>query len=294
MQQYPKVSVSPDISQSSLLENQPVHHQQVVMSTAKVVETPKKSTSFFQRFFIIQEGVISLSVRDLTVVASLAITVDLLANLYVACSDQLVHCDIANGKIPMISGVICLPFWDRIFCLLTAFFAWTCHQVNIRAFYKKIFDCGTDGTNDCCMWLGVASVCSLPLIGFFDEHNFGIIHGCLAVTFFGCTGLYATYMAHELNKNKAKLPAEDQPTIKTVTALSRIMIIVLGVLGVSAGLFGSNYWLTPAAEWATGLLFLNFFAFVVYANPFYDSIHPYGKLVPPGTIIVDSPSQNTL
>jgi len=100
-------------------------------------------------------------------------------------------------------------------------------------------------------------------------------------------------MAHELNKNKAKLPASDQDAIKTVTYMSRIMIMILGALGLSAALFGSSYWLTPATEWATGILFLNFFGFIVYADPFYDSIHPFGKLVTPGTIIVDSPAQNT-
>ncbi len=292
--QYPQVSPAEEIS--ALIDNQHQHvHQQQVMlpPNAQVVPTPRKSTSFFQKFFVIQEGVISLSLRDMTLIATLSITADLLINLYSACNTKQVECDFANGKIPMISGVICLPFWDRIFCLLTAFFAWTCHQVNIRANYKKMYGIATDCTNDTCMYLGIASVVSLPLIGFFDEHNFGICHGILAVTFFGCTGIYATMMARSMSKNKDKLPLADQNVVKTINVVSKLMMTCLATLAVSIALFGSNYWLTPAAEWATGILFLNFFSFLVYANPYYDSIHPYGQLVAPGTVVLDAASQNT-
>jgi len=134
----------------------------------------------------------------------------------------------------MISAVICLPFWDRLFCLFAAYFAWMCHQVNIRAYYKKMYGRVSDCVNDTCMWLGIISVFSLPLIGFFDEHNYGYIHNPLAVVFFSATGLYAWIMAYSMAKNADKFPAEDLPTIKMITFLARIMFLSLLTLGISA------------------------------------------------------------
>jgi len=214
------------------------------------------------------------------------ITIDLLANLMVACNQELVLCDLDLWIFPMISSVICLPFWDRIFCLLTVLFAWSVQLGNIRAMYKKLYGIADDCTNDALMFLGLISLITLPLIGYFDEHNYGHIHGPLAGVFFGCTGIYAYLLTGTMDKYKDKLPAEDQALVGTLKTIRMYMTISLLTLVVSILIMGSAL-LTPIAEWAVGLLFLNFFAFVVFSNDFYATIHPFGKLLPPGTVFAE-------
>lgn len=43
------------------------------------------------------------------------------------------------------------------------------HQVNIRAYFKKVYDISSSGENDGLMVLGIISCFSLPLIGIFNE-----------------------------------------------------------------------------------------------------------------------------
>lgn len=69
---------------------------------------------------MIDDGVISLSLKTLTIVIGLAISVTLLAELYVTCSDGTFVC--TYDDFPMVSTVIALEMYDRIFILLTAIF----------------------------------------------------------------------------------------------------------------------------------------------------------------------------
>lgn len=124
--------------------------------------------SYFEKFFVIQDGVISLSLRDMTLVSCIAISASLLVMLYQSCTNQYVECSL--DMLPMISDVICLPYYDRLFCILTCFFCLAVHQVNARAFYKKLNGIADPQTNDFLLILGIISCISLPMIGFFDEH----------------------------------------------------------------------------------------------------------------------------
>jgi hypothetical protein len=60
------------------------------------------------------------------------------------------------------------------------------------------------------------------------------------------------------------------------------MLVITIIEGVIMAFWGSSYVWAPILEWITAFLTLNFFAIVSQTNPFYDSIHPYGKLVCPG------------
>ena len=42
----------------------------------------------------------------------------------------------------MISDVVALPIFDRIFVLLNTMYFMGVHQVNVRAFYKRLDDAG--------------------------------------------------------------------------------------------------------------------------------------------------------
>lgn len=70
----------------------------------------------------------------------------------------------------MISDVICLHPYDRVFCILTAFFTLAVHQVNGRAYYKRLHGIASPETNDLLLVLNIISCIALPMIGFFDEH----------------------------------------------------------------------------------------------------------------------------
>ena len=99
----------------------------------------------------------------------------------------------------MVSDVICLAMFDRIWCILTTIFCLTCMQVNIRAVYKHLYDLNAcKGWNDVLLGFGVFICISFPLIGFFDEHLYQIQHLGLSVFFFSSMCFYANILAHEL------------------------------------------------------------------------------------------------
>ena len=62
---------------------------------------------------------------------------------------------------------------------------------------------------------------------------------------------------------------------------SNVTGLILTTLGfvVSLALKGSGG-ITAILEWATAIYFVNFFSIASYANPFYDSVHEPGKLIP--------------
>jgi len=106
----------------------------------------------------------------------------------------------------MISDVICLPFYDRIFCLLTCFFTMTCYQVDCRAFFHRLNGIATTCENDTLLTLGLLTTISLPAIGYFDEHNYSSIHIACAGIFFGSTMIYAFIIGGVMEKNIDKFP----------------------------------------------------------------------------------------
>jgi hypothetical protein len=62
---------------------------------------------------------------------------------------------------------------------------------------------------------------------------------------------------------------------KNVTGLilTTLAFVVSIVMRGSGGI-------TAILEWATAFYFVNFFSIASYANPFYDSVHEPGTLVP--------------
>ena len=53
-------------------------------------------------------------------------------------------------------------------------------------------------SNDTMLILGLVACVSLPLIGLFDEVNFGTMHGICAVVFFGSALIYEIWLTTEL------------------------------------------------------------------------------------------------
>lgn len=102
------------------------------------------------------------------------------------------------NDFPMVSTVIALHMYDRTFIILSTTMMFGVQQVNIRAFYKKLYGVVSDGYNDFLIVLGGVSCLALPLIGVFDEHQWGKIHGFCAVVFFSTFGIYCVLLGRAL------------------------------------------------------------------------------------------------
>ena len=166
-----------------------------------------KGSSWFSDWFALEDGVISVSLKNLTLVLSIIVTAVLLGMLYQSCTDGSVEC---NSTVwPMISDIICLHFYDRIFMFLSTFFMLGVMQVNMRAYYKKVYGYISNSSNDSIFYTGIASCIALPMIGVFDEHDWKTAHYALAGVFFGCFGLYAIWISQSMYNNKDKFPEEE-------------------------------------------------------------------------------------
>jgi len=183
--------------------------------------------------------------------------------------------------LPMISDVICLHLFDRIFCILSTFFCLATYQADVRAFYKKLYGIASDCENDTLLVLGLISTFTLPMIGYFDEHNYGTIHGISAVLFFGSCGIYAFIIGGVMTKNKDKFPTDEWDDIARMNKMKWIMLASLLTLLYSISKYGSNYWLTPFSEWTTTLLFVNYFGVLSFTNKFYDSVSEHNLVAAP-------------
>ena len=198
-----------------------------------------------------------------------------------SCTYQYVEC--SRDMLPMISDVICLPLYDRVFCILATFFCLATYQADVRAFYKKLYGIASDSQNDWLLVLGLISTVTLPMIGYFDEHTYSTVHGISAVLFFLSVGVYAWILSNVLNANKDKFPVEEHESIDRLNHMKRIMWISLLSFMFSMIFGGNNFWLTPFAEWTSTLLFVNYFGLLSMTNKFYDSVAEY-NLTPPVTI----------
>lgn len=173
----------------------------------------------------------------------------------------------------MVSDVICLVMFDRVWCILSTLFALTCMQVNIRAAYKHCWDIGAcKGWNDACVIIGAVLCVSFPMIGYFDEHEYAGLHGFFATCFFSATCFYANILAHELWEHRDKIPSNYHNTIELLWYLGWVMCGILVIFGLSFQVnlvFGPPVW-----EWALALLYINYYTIASLMNPYYDSIQP--------------------
>eukprot|EP00347_Sterkiella_histriomuscorum_P005602 403355972 len=271
------MTYSPDmVSCSSTVTSTP-EGKHLLGSTKDLNKRISNSKSIFAKFFIIEDGIISLSLRDMTIACSATISIGLLVMLYFSCNNNDFECTWTD--FPMVSTVIALHMYDRAFIILTTILMFGVQQVNIRAFYKKLYGKISDSQNDRLLNLGIISCAALPLIGVFDEHQWGTIHGICAVLFFGCFGVYCILLGKYLADNKAKFNPIESDSIDKLQKGANFIIVILSALGLSM-LYYHAHGPTPIIEWITVLYYANFFSIASYANGFYDSVHEDGNLVP--------------
>ena len=143
--------------------------------------------SIFNRFFVIEEGVISVSLKDLTPITTITLSIAMIVMLYQGCNNNYVRC--SRHLLPMVSDVICIPGYDRMFVFLTTFYMMGVHQCNIRAFYKKLNGVSSTCTNDMLLVFGILTCIGLPAAALLDEHIMGP-HVAWAAIFFISNSFY--------------------------------------------------------------------------------------------------------
>ena len=168
--------------------------------------------------------------------------------------------------------------YDRTFILLTAIFMFGVQQVNLRAFYKQLYGKISNGRNDTMMYIGIASMVALPMVGIFDEGK-KVLHGVSAGIFFIGFMIYARMLACSLHNVKSQFDAQTQANIDNMYNHVTGLILTTLAFFISLLLKGSGG-MTAILEWATTFYFVNFFSIASFANDFYDSVHEPGKLVP--------------
>ncbi len=211
----------------------------------------------------------------MTIVCALSITVALLLILYFSCNDGTGRYVCTYAKWPMISDVINQEMYNRTFILLTAVFMYGVQQTNLRAFYKMLYGKIDNSRNDTMMYWGIASMVALPMVGIFDEHNYGVFHGISAGVFFIGFMIYARMLAISLDKVKDQFDPATQASIASM--YSNVTGLILTTLAFVVGLIAhGSGGITAILEWATTFYFVNFFSIASFANPFYDSVHQPG------------------
>lgn len=178
----------------------------IIFNNNKVTMDP--TPSIFTPFFVVKEGVISLNLRSMNIVTSAAIFIYIFAAVYQTCTDGTFVCD--ETHFPWISDFIKLPFYDRIFCMLTMVHSFTSMLGVIRSFWKIQHDIGTsDLYNGIAAFFGCVSVVALPGDALCDRDNFGILHHYMALSFFLGTVVYAIMVTYNLVCNYSKFSTQD-------------------------------------------------------------------------------------
>ena len=199
--------------------------------------------------------------------------------LILSCNDGKGDYKCTIQDWPMISDVIVQEMYNRTFILMTAVFMFGVQQVNTRAFYKQLYGKISNGRNDTMFYIGLVSMVGLPMVGIFDEKLWKTLHGISAGLFFGGFMIYARLLSIAMNEVKGQFDQNTQTAINSMYKNVTGLIACTLAFVVSLALRGSGG-ITAILEWGTALYFVNFFSIASYANPFYDSIHEPGTLIP--------------
>ena len=153
-----------------------------------------------------EEGSIAVSLRNLTLVSAMSVSVSLLVMLYFSCNDGTGEYVCTYAEFPMISDVIHQEMYDRTFLLITTIFMFGVQQVNIRAYFKKLYGLISDERNDTMFWIGLVALIALPFIGIFDNKLYIHPHVISAVIFFLSFTMYGWMLGTSLVNCRDKFP----------------------------------------------------------------------------------------
>ena len=120
--------------------------------------------------------------------------------------------------------------------------------------------------------VGIVTLVSFPLISYFDERNWKVIHGIVSACFFIGTVVYAEMFTNRFTKYREHFP-NDQKNIDRLYQLSHYMWIILGLFAISFPLGAAP----PLWEWILGVMYLNFFSFAALDIDYYETVEAIEK-----------------
>lgn len=234
-------------------------------------------TSYLNKFFVEEEGVISLSLRWITLVGTgLAIGLVCLST-YICWYLEIITID--DTHWPFISDVSGLPLFDRAYCLVFMFYAMTVQQMNVRAFYHLLYPITTPLYRNVTLALGIAACVVLPLIYEWDEYWFLTTHDCLALGFFILQTGFVFLTASALNANLTKFSADHQAAIKRLRLASFFLVAALAVFIYVTANYPEDVFHQAIIEWITVGAMLAWQAYASLESPYYESVKVIGKPV---------------
>ena len=68
----------------------------------------------------------------------------------------------------MMSEILAIKPYDRWFTFTATVYSFGVMQINMRAYFKKVYGLIPHKTNDRILYLGTASCVALPMVGVFD------------------------------------------------------------------------------------------------------------------------------
>jgi hypothetical protein len=151
----------------------------------------------------------------MTITIGFAIIAVLLLELNNVCSTGRRVCDLSQGNFPTISlTIISYEKYNEVFLIATTLFTWGVVSSIVRSFYKMLHGKVSVSTNNWYMFTGYLIVASLPIVGILDCESYQIYHDCVAVLFFGSTGIYFSLVGNTLEKHIDTFPEEKQRAIR--------------------------------------------------------------------------------
>ena len=225
-------------------------------------------------WFVTEAGVISLSLRNMTVLMSTFVTVALFSMCYYSCTYEPEYYTCTVQHWPMISDVINQEMYTRVFILMMTVFMFGVNLANVRAFFKKVYDAQGGATllNDITLGLGLVSSGCLPLIGVFDESKWSQVHGFFAGVYFLTFMAYGFLVGYQLNACRDKIPQSEQADVtRTYYHGWGLVIATFMFLGHMAIYHKCGP--TAILEWVCVIYQINFFAVAAQENQFYDSVY---------------------
>ncbi len=166
--------------------------------------------SIYDSIFVIEDGVISISLKSMSLLFSVLMTGGLLLGLYLYCGAN----ECSQTVFPMVEDTLIFDEQaNRIFLFITTCFMWGVHQANIRAFYRMMYNIISEKENDFLLVLGLLQCVSLPCCAIFDKNNLPILNKAAALVLFASAGSYMFILSYQMNKNLDKFPVNMQKAI---------------------------------------------------------------------------------
>ncbi len=233
-----------------------------------------QGTSLFASYFKVQEGIISTPTKTVTIYSAWVVVLCLVVFFLRACYLGDVEC--SETHLPMISDILALPHYEKIFAAVaTSWFILTINP-NVRAFYYRLDGRISRSYNNFLLILGYISSFNLIMVGILDTNNFPVPHVVVAVIFFFGSGIYYLLVTMALRDHRQEFNEETQKLIDKAWGQIKLILTLVVILACLVYTLEPDQLVIPIFEWTIGFIFILFMTTMSSAIPFYETIHQHG------------------